>query len=117
MKEEFYSISRESAEKLNQALKDGRRIIAVGTTACRTLESAGKSGKIAEGSGWTDIFIYPGFEFKIVRGLITNFHLPKSTPLLLVSSLAGKDLIFEAYKKAIEEKFRFYSYGDAMIIL
>lgn len=120
MEAEFFEISGETAETINQA----RRVIAVGTTATRTLEyaarnssGAGDPRKIEPSSGWADIFIYPGFQFRVVNALITNFHLPGSTPLLLVCALAGRDLIFKAYAEAIREKYRFYSYGDAMLIL
>lgn len=117
MHSEFYSVERDEAEKINRAKASGHRVIAVGTTSCRTLESAaGKDNRLEASSGWTDIFIYPGYEFKIIDGLITNFHLPESTLLMLVSALAGKDNVMNAYKKAVEEKYRFFSFGDAMFI-
>lgn len=116
MHTEFYSVSQEAAERLNKAKAEGRRIISVGTTSTRTLESAFKDGKIEAGSGETDIFIYPGYEFKVVEALITNFHLPKSTLVMLVSALASKEFILHAYEVAVEEKYRFFSFGDAMFI-
>lgn len=117
MHSEFYSVDKDEAEKINSAKANGHRVIAVGTTSCRALESAaGKGNKLEASSGWTDIFIYPGYEFKIIDGLITNFHLPESTLLMLVSALAGKENVMSAYKKAVEEKYRFFSFGDAMLI-
>ena len=116
MHTEFYSVSQEAAERLNKAKAEGRRIISVGTTSTRTLESAFRDGKIQAGSGETDIFIYPGYEFKVVEALITNFHLPKSTLVMLVSALASKEFILHAYEVAVEEKYRFFSFGDAMFI-
>lgn len=116
MHREYYRITPEVAERINLALKENRRIIATGTTSCRTLEAAGRTGKIIPQEGSTDIFIYPGFEYKIVKALITNFHLPKSTLLLLVSAFAGTDFIRQVYKEAVEQKYRFFSYGDAMFI-
>lgn len=117
MHSEFYSISKESAEKINKAKERGASVIAVGTTSTRTLESAirGKD-KLKEESGWTDIFIYPGYEFKVVDKLITNFHLPKSTLMMLVSAFSEKDLIMNAYKEAISNDYRFFSFGDAMFL-
>lgn len=115
MHSEFYQISKETATKLNEAIKKGKRIISVGTTTTRTLESAYDSG-FRECSGWTDIFIYPGYKFKCVNSLITNFHLPKSTLIMLVSALAGKDKIMSAYNEAVKEKYRFFSFGDCMFI-
>lgn len=117
MHKEFCSISPSIAEKINSAKRAGKKIVAVGTTSVRALESFSKDGKLRSGEKWTDIFIYPGYKFKIVDKLITNFHLPKSTLLMLVSAFAGYDFIKTAYQKAIEENFRFYSYGDAMLIL
>lgn len=118
MHSEYYSVSPEAAERINLAKKEGRRVIAVGTTAARTLESvAKKDGFIEAKEGWTDIFIYPGYTFKIVDGLITNFHFPKSTLVMLVSAFAGRELILHAYDVAIQERYRFYSFGDAMLIL
>ena len=117
MHSEFYMVDEEVAARINQAKADGGRIIAVGTTSCRTLESAaGEDGNIRAGSGWTDIFIYPGYRFKAVNALITNFHLPKSTLMMLVSALAGRENIMRAYKEAVEERYRFFSFGDAMFI-
>lgn len=118
MHSEFYMINEETATLLNQAKKEGRRIIAVGTTSTRTLEAnMQKYGEFKATSESTDIFIYPGYEFKAIDCLITNFHLPKSTLLMLISAFASKNLIFEAYHKAIEERYRFFSFGDSMLIL
>ena len=118
MHSEFYMVSQEAADKINNAKKNGGRIISVGTTSTRTLESAAdENGMLHECSGWTDIFIYPGYEFKVIDCLITNFHLPQSTLVMLVSALAGREHILSAYKKAVEEKYRFFSFGDAMLIL
>src|SRR5262249_21472789 len=121
---ESYSISEATATTINLALDEGRRVIAVGTTTTRALESSientGASAGVArvnEGSGTTDLFIHPGFEFRVLSGLITNFHLPRSSLLMLVSAFAGRELILEAYRRAIEQEYRFYSYGDAMLIL
>lgn len=117
MHSEFYMITQESADKINAAKERGGRVICVGTTSCRTIESAAsKDGKLTACSGWTDIFIYPGYQFKILDALITNFHLPESTLLMLVSALAGRENVLEAYKMAVEEKYRFFSFGDAMFI-
>lgn len=117
MHSEFYMLDEENCNKINKVKSNGGRVIAVGTTSCRTLESiAGDDGFLAPKSGWTDIFIYPGYKFTIVDSLITNFHLPESTLIMLVSALAGKDNIMKAYHKAIEERFRFFSFGDAMFI-
>ena len=117
MHSEYYEIDPDQAELINETKKNGGRIIAVGTTSCRTLESAAQpDGTIAAGNGWTDIFIYPGYTFKIMDALITNFHLPESTLLMLVSAFAGRDFILKAYKTAVEEKYRFFSFGDAMLI-
>ena len=115
MHEEFYIISSDAANKLNDCLKKGKRIISVGTTSTRTLESAYDNG-FKPCSKSTSIFIYPGYKFKVVNALITNFHLPKSTLVMLVSALAGKENIMNAYKVAIENKYRFFSFGDAMFI-
>lgn len=118
MHSEYYRVSSEAAETINRAKREGRRVIAVGTTASRTLESVGQdNGMIQAGEGWTDIFIYPGYRFKVVDALITNFHFPKSTLVMLVSALAGRDLIMRAYNLAVQERYRFYSFGDAMLIL
>ena len=117
MHTEFYMVSQEAADKINNAKKNGGRIISVGTTSTRTLESAAdENGMLHECSGWTDIFIYPGYKFKVIDCLITNFHLPQSTLVMLVSALAGREHILSAYKKAVEEKYRFFSFGDAMFI-
>ncbi len=117
MHSEFYSMSREVADVLNKAKKDGRRIISVGTTTTRTLETImNLYGEFKETSGWTDIFIYPGYEFKAIDALITNFHLPKSTLVMLVSAFSSKENILNAYNEAVKEKYRFFSFGDAMFI-
>ena len=117
MHSEHYYIKQEDADKINQAKKQGKRAIAVGTTSCRVLETiADENGNIQEAEGDTQIFIYPGYQFKILDGLITNFHLPQSTLLMLVSALAGKDYIMKAYEQAVKEKYRFFSFGDAMFI-
>nr|MCR5273493.1 tRNA preQ1(34) S-adenosylmethionine ribosyltransferase-isomerase QueA [Lachnospiraceae bacterium] len=117
MHSEFYSISAEAAEHINRAKDSGNRVIAVGTTSTRTLEAASdENGRFKECSGWTEIFIYPGYKFKVIDGLITNFHLPESTLIMLVSALAGKDNVLNAYKCAVEEQYRFFSFGDAMFI-
>lgn len=117
MHSEFYSMSSETADVLNSAKKNKRRIISVGTTTTRTLETImNLYGEFRECSGWTDIFIYPGYEFKAIDSLITNFHLPKSTLIMLVSALAGKDLIMKAYSEAVKNKYRFFSFGDSMFI-
>lgn len=117
MHAEEYEVSEETAQRVNQARKDGRRIIALGTTVTRTLEHAvDDNGNLQPGRGDTDLFIKPGFDFKIVDALITNFHLPKSTLLVLVSAFAGRDFILDAYKEAVAEKYRFFSYGDCMLI-
>ncbi len=119
MDEEFYSIDGETAQKINLHKRNRGKILAVGTTTTRTLETIAKnnSGKIKEEMGYTNLFIYPSFEFKVVDKLLTNFHLPKSTLLMLVSAFAGKELIMKAYEIAIKEKYRFYSYGDCMLII
>lgn len=118
MHSEFYIVEEDQAKLINDTKKNGKRVIAVGTTSCRTLESAtDESGVLRAGSGWTDIFIYPGYDFRMIDGLITNFHLPESTLLMLVSALAGKAHIMGAYEKAVEERYRFFSFGDAMLIL
>lgn len=116
MHREFYSVSEEAAKRINLAKAEGRRVISVGTTSTRTLESAWHDGKLCAESGETGIFIYPGYEFKVIDGLITNFHLPKSTLIMLVSALASKEIILNAYNVAVEEKYRFFSFGDAMFI-
>lgn len=117
MHSEYYVIEEDQAELINETKKRGGKIIAVGTTSCRTLESAAdEEGILHPGSGWTDIFIYPGYEFRIIDQLITNFHLPESTLLMLVSALAGKEQIMNAYETAVKERYRFFSFGDAMLI-
>jgi len=117
MHSEFYSMSKEVAELLNNTRKNGKRIIAVGTTSTRTLETiTSKYNEFRECHGWTNIFIYPGYEFKGIDALITNFHLPKSTLVMLVSALAGRENIMHAYKIAVDKKYRFFSFGDAMFI-
>lgn len=117
MHSEFYMVSKETAEIVNETKKNGGRVIAVGTTSTRTLESvADENGMIRETSGWTDIFIYPGYQFKCIDALITNFHLPESTLLMLVSALSSRETMLDAYKIAVEEKYRFFSFGDAMFI-
>ena len=110
-------MEEDQAKLINDTKKNGGRVISVGTTSCRTLESAaGEDGIVKAGSGWTEIFIYPGYKFKAIDGLITNFHLPESTLLMLVSALAGKEHIMAAYEEAVKERYRFFSFGDAMMI-
>ena len=117
MHSEFYVVEEDQAKLINDTKAAGGRVIAVGTTSCRTLESAtGEDGILKAGSGWTEIFIYPGYRFKMIDGLITNFHLPESTLVMLVSALAGKEHIMAAYEEAVREKYRFFSFGDAIII-
>ncbi len=117
MHSEHYYLPAETADLIRRTKERGGRVIAVGTTSCRTLESvAAKEGEICESSGWTDIFIYPGFSFRVLDGLITNFHLPESTLIMLVSALAGYDHIMHAYRVAVQERYRFFSFGDAMFI-
>ena len=117
MHSEYYVVTQEAADKINNAKADGGRVICVGTTSCRTIESAADDdGRVKACSGWTEIFIYPGYKFKVLDALITNFHLPESTLLMLVSALAGREHILAAYKTAVEEKYRFFSFGDAMFI-
>ena len=117
MHSEFYMVEEEQAELINRTKAEGKRVICVGTTSCRTVESASdENGMLHAGSGWTDIFIYPGYRFKILDALITNFHLPESTLLMLVSALAGKENIEKAYAEAVRERYRFFSFGDAMLI-
>lgn len=117
MHSEFFIVEESEANKINLAKKAGKRVISVGTTSCRTLESAvNHDGVVRANSGWTEIFIYPGYQFKVIDGLITNFHLPESTLLMLVSALAGKEHILNAYKTAVKERYRFFSFGDAMFI-
>ena len=117
MHSEFYQITKEAADVINQTKASGGRVICVGTTSCRTVESAADaSGKLTECSGWTEIFIYPGYRFKVLDALITNFHLPESTLIMLVSALAGRDNVLAAYNEAVKEGYRFFSFGDAMFI-
>ena len=117
MHAEYFDISAEVAKKVNRCKQTGGRIVAVGTTSVRTLETLADDGKVTAQSGWTRLFIYPGYQFKIVDSMITNFHLPKSTLLMLVCSFAGREFVLDGYKEAIEQRYRFYSYGDAMLIL
>ena len=118
MHSEFYVVEEEQARIINETRAGGGRIIAVGTTSCRTLESAAdEDGVLRAGSGWTDIFIYPGYEFRLTDCLITNFHLPESTLLMMVSALAGRERILKAYEAAVKERYRFFSFGDAMFII
>ena len=118
MHTEFYQVTKEEADKINKAKQAGGRIVCVGTTSCRTIESAAdENGVLKPGQGDTDIFIYPGYSFKMMDVLITNFHLPESTLLMLVSALAGKEQVMRVYEEAVQERYRFFSFGDAMIIL
>lgn len=117
MHSEFYRITQSEADKINRAKREGHRVIAVGTTSTRTLEAAAdENGFLREMSGWTEIFIYPGYRFKVVDCLITNFHLPESTLVMLVSALAGRAHVLNAYKEAVKERYRFFSFGDAMLL-
>ena len=117
MHSEFYRITQSEADKINRAKREGHRVIAVGTTSTRTLEAAAdENGFLREMSGWTEIFIYPGYRFKVVDCLITNFHLPESTLVMLVSALAGREHVLNAYKEAVKERYRFFSFGDAMLL-
>lgn len=118
MHAEFYMVSAEAAETVNRTKREGGRVVAVGTTSTRTLESAADAdGMLRETSGWTEIFIYPGYQFKVIDALITNFHLPQSTLVMLVSALAGRERVLDAYRIAVKERYRFFSFGDAMLIL
>ena len=118
MHSEFYQITQDEADKINRAKREGRRVIAVGTTSTRTLEAASdENGFLTKKSGWTEIFIYPGYRFKVIDALITNFHLPESTLVMLVSALAGREQVLAAYEEAVREKYRFFSFGDAMLII
>ena len=118
MHSEFYMVSQEAADKINRAKESGHRVIAVGTTSTRTLEAAAdENGRLHETSGWTEIFIYPGYQFKVIDALITNFHLPQSTLVMLVSALAGREHVLHAYEIAVKERYRFFSFGDAMLIV
>jgi len=117
MHSEFYMVSQEAADKINRTKESGHRVIAVGTTSTRTLEAAAdENGRLHETSGWTEIFIYPGYQFKVIDALITNFHLPQSTLVMLVSALAGREHVLHAYEIAVKERYRFFSFGDAMLI-
>jgi S-adenosylmethionine:tRNA ribosyltransferase-isomerase len=117
MHREFYSVPAETAKLIQRARNDGRRVVAVGTTSIRTLEaSAMRTGNVEAGSGWTDIFIYPGYQFNVVDAVVTNFHLPKSTLIMLISAFAGREFTLAAYRTAVEEQYRFFSFGDAMLI-
>lgn len=118
MHSEYYEVTAEAAACINGTKQSGGRVVAVGTTSCRTLESAAaEDGSLTAKSGWTDIFIYPGYKFKVIDALVTNFHLPESTLVMLVSALAGRDHIMNAYAEAVKERYRFFSFGDAMLIL
>lgn len=118
MHAEYYEVNEEAARAINAARESGKRVVAVGTTSCRTLETlVGDQGKIQAASGWTDIFIYPGHTFRAVDALLTNFHLPKSTLVMLVSAFAHRELIMKSYREAIREQYRFFSFGDAMLII
>ncbi|MGE5626494.1 MAG: tRNA preQ1(34) S-adenosylmethionine ribosyltransferase-isomerase QueA [Solirubrobacterales bacterium] len=117
MHSEYYTLTKENADIINSCKENGKRVISVGTTSTRTLETIGdENNRVSEKSGWTDIFIYPGYKFKIVDALITNFHLPKSTLLMLVSAISSRDIIINAYETAVKENYRFFSFGDAMFI-
>lgn len=116
MHKEWYVVPKETADAVNKAKKEGRRVIAVGTTSVRTLESAGQCGKLEEGANWTKLYIYPGYKWKIVDSIITNFHLPESTLLMMMASFTSTDKILNAYKEAVDKKYRFFSFGDAMFI-
>jgi len=117
MHSEFYIMSKETADIINETKAKGGRVFSVGTTSTRTLETiADENGIVRESSGWTDIFIYPGYKYKVVDGLVTNFHLPESTLIMLVSALSDREKIMNAYTTAVNEKYRFFSFGDAMII-
>ena len=118
MHSEYYVVEEDQAELINRTKAQGGRVIAVGTTSCRTRESASsEEGVLKAGSGWTDIFIYPGYRFRMIDALITNFHLPESTLMMLVSAFAGRDQIMAAYEEAVKERYRFFSFGDAMLII
>lgn len=117
MHSEYCVISAETAQIINETKQSGGRVICVGTTSCRTIESwADENGTLKESSGWTNIYIYPGYRFKVMDALITNFHLPESTLIMLVSALAGREHVLHAYEEAVKEKYRFFSFGDAMFI-
>ena len=117
MHSEHYHMPKETADAINETKKNGGRVICVGTTSCRTIESqAAEDGTMRASAGWTDIFIYPGYKFKVLDALVTNFHLPESTLIMLVSALAGREHVLAAYQQAVEERYRFFSFGDAMFI-
>lgn len=117
MHSEYYQVTKEAADKINRAKKAGHRVVCVGTTSCRTVESAaGEDGRVQAGCGSTEIFIYPGYQFRVLDALVTNFHLPESTLVMLVSALAGKENVLNAYREAVREKYRFFSFGDAMFV-
>jgi len=117
MHSEFCTVPQETADLINKTKANGGRVICVGTTSCRTLESwANEDGTIDAKAGWTNIFIYPGYKFKLMDGLVTNFHLPESTLIMLVSAFAGQEHVMEAYKEAVRERYRFFSFGDAMFL-
>lgn len=117
MHSEYFIVNQEAADKINKAKKNGKKVICVGTTSCRTIESASEEdGTLKAKSGWTEIFIYPGYDFKIMDNLITNFHLPESTLIMLVSALSSKEKILNAYEEAVKERYRFFSFGDAMFL-
>ncbi len=117
MKPEFYTVTTENARIINDAMENGHRIIGVGTSVTRALESSIKNGRVVEGMNSTDLFIYPGFKFQVINALLTNFHLPRSSPLMLASAMAGRGNLLKAYREAIQKKYRFYSFGDAMFII
>ncbi len=117
MHSEFCTVPQETADTVNETKASGGRVVCVGTTSCRTVESwAGEDGKLKAGSGWTNIYIYPGYRFKVLDCLITNFHLPESTLVMLVSAFAGREHVLNAYRQAVEQRYRFFSFGDAMYI-
>ena len=116
MHKEWYTVSEETAKEVNAARAEGRRVIAVGTTSVRTLESAGQSGILESGSGWTQLYIYPGYQWHMVDAIVTNFHLPESTLVMMMASFAGREHILAAYEEAVKQKYRFFSFGDAMFL-
>ena len=117
MHSEYYQLDPANADRINQTIEGHKRVVAVGTTTMRTLETLARNGRVSPGTGWTDIFITPGYTFQIVDALLTNFHLPCSTLLALVCALAGREFTLRAYQQAVEKEYRFYSYGDAMLVL
>ena len=116
MHKEWYTVSEETAKEVNAARAEGRRVIAVGTTSVRTLESAGQSGILESGSGWTQLYIYPGYQWHMDDAIVTNFHLPESTLVMMMASFAGREHILAAYEEAVKQKYRFFSFGDAMFL-